>query len=179
MFAFIMRRLGVLFVILFGSSFLLYNLAAYSGDPLADLRLSTDPNRDFLMISLTRDLQLDVPPPARYFLWLKGIFGIFLGQPNFGLTREGQNVIDDLQLAIPVTIRLVLAATIIATLDAPLKEAALSAKYIAIERLTNADAVTIGVFIHPGVIAVNKDLKNIKPGPLSPQIVWNYWEWTY
>ena len=114
MFAFIMRRLGVLFVILFGSSFLLYNLAAYSGDPLADLRLSTDPNRDFLMISLTRDLQLDVPPPARYFLWLKGIFGIFLGQPNFGLTREGQNVIDDLQLAIPVTIRLVLAATIIA-----------------------------------------------------------------
>ena len=68
---------------------------------------------------------------------------------------------------------------IIATLDAPLKEAALSAKYIAIERLTNADAVTIGVFIHPGVVAVNKDLKNIKPGPLSPQMVWNYWEWTY
>ena len=68
---------------------------------------------------------------------------------------------------------------IIATLDAPLKEAAIAAKYIAIERLTNADAVTIGVFIHPGVIAVNKDLKNIKPGPLSPQIVWNYWEWTY
>ena len=68
---------------------------------------------------------------------------------------------------------------IIATLDAPLKEAALSAKYIQIERLTNADAVTIGVFVHPGVFAVNKDLKNIKPGPLSPQMVWNYWEWTY
>ena len=114
MFAFIMRRLGVLFVILFGSSFLLYNLAALSGDPRSDLLLSTDPNRDFLISSLTRDLQLDVPPPARYFLWLKGIFGIFLGQPNFGLTREGQTVISDLQLAIPVTIRLVLAATIIA-----------------------------------------------------------------
>lgn len=114
MFAFIMRRLGVLFVILFGSSFLLYNLAAYSGDPLADLRVSTDPNRDFLMISVSRDLQLDVPPPARYFLWLKGIFGIFLGQPNFGLTREGQSVLDDLQLAIPVTIRLVLSALILA-----------------------------------------------------------------
>ena len=68
---------------------------------------------------------------------------------------------------------------IIDTLDSPLKEAALSAKYIAIERLTNADAVTIGVFIFPGVIAINKDLKNIKPSPLSPQIVWNYWEWTY
>jgi peptide/nickel transport system substrate-binding protein len=68
---------------------------------------------------------------------------------------------------------------IIATLDAPLSESILAAKYIQIERLTNADAITIGVFIHPGVVAVNKDLKNVKPGPLSPQMVWNYWEWTY
>lgn len=68
---------------------------------------------------------------------------------------------------------------IIATLDAPLKETILAAKYIQIERLTNADAITIGVFIFPGVVAVNKDLKNVKPGPLSPQMVWNYWEWTY
>jgi hypothetical protein len=55
----------------------------------------------------------------------------------------------------------------------------LAAKYIQIERLTNADAITTGVFIHPGVVAVNKDLKNVKPGPLSPQMVWNYWEWSY
>jgi len=68
---------------------------------------------------------------------------------------------------------------IIATLDAPLSESILAAKYIQIERLTNADAITLGVFIHPGVVAVNKDLKNVKPGPLSPQMVWNYWEWTY
>ena len=68
---------------------------------------------------------------------------------------------------------------IIATLDAPMSESALVNKYIQIERLTNADAVTIGVFIHPGVVAVNKDLKNVKPGPLSPTMVWNYWEWTY
>ncbi|TRZ55995.1 MAG: hypothetical protein D4S00_05835 [Streptomycetaceae bacterium] len=68
---------------------------------------------------------------------------------------------------------------IIATLDAPLSESILAAKYIQIERLTNADAITLGVFIHPGVAAVNKDLKNVKPGPLSPQMVWNYWEWTY
>lgn len=114
MFAFIMRRLGILVVILFGSSFLLYNLAALSGDPLADLKVSTDPNREFLILSLTRDLQLDVPPPARYFLWIKGVFGIFLGNPNFGMTRDGQTVISELQLAIPVTIRLVLSATILA-----------------------------------------------------------------
>ena len=68
---------------------------------------------------------------------------------------------------------------IIATLDSPLSEAILGAKYIAIERLTNADAITTGVFVHPGVVAVNKDLKNVRPGPLSPQMVWNFWEWTY
>jgi len=68
---------------------------------------------------------------------------------------------------------------IIATLDTPMSASLLAAKYIQIERLTNADAITIGVFIHPGIVAVNKDLKNIKPGPLSPQMVWNYWEWTY
>ena len=68
---------------------------------------------------------------------------------------------------------------IIKTLDSPMSESLLAAKYIAIERLTNADAITIGVFIHPGVVAVNKDLKNVKPGPLSPQMVWNYWEWSY
>ena len=68
---------------------------------------------------------------------------------------------------------------IIKTLDAPMSDSLLIAKYIQIERLTNADAITIGVFVHPGVVAVNKDLKNVKPAPLSPQMVWNYWEWTY
>ena len=68
---------------------------------------------------------------------------------------------------------------IIATLDSPMSETALVNKYIQIERLTNKDAVTLGVFIHPGVVAVNKDLKGIKPGPLSPTIAWNYWEWSY
>ena len=114
MLAFILRRLGILTVILFGSSFILYNLAALSGDPLADLKLSSDPNRDFLIASLTRELQLDVPPPARYFLWIKGIFGIFLGHPNFGKARDGSLVSHSLSLAIPVTIRLVLTATILA-----------------------------------------------------------------
>ncbi len=97
-----------------GSSFILYNLAAYSGDPLADLRTSTDPNRDFLMISLTRELQLDIPPPVRYFLWLKGVLGIFIGNANFGMARDGSSVMDSLALAIPTTLRLVFAAAVIA-----------------------------------------------------------------
>jgi hypothetical protein len=38
---YILRRIGVSIMILFGSSFLVYNLAAYASDPLAELRLST------------------------------------------------------------------------------------------------------------------------------------------
>jgi len=98
MVAFVLRRLGVLGVILFGSSFILYNVAAISGDPTADLRLSTDPNRDFLIASLTRELQLDVPPPLRYFLWLKGVLGVFVGNPDFGMGRDGSAVVDSLAL---------------------------------------------------------------------------------
>jgi peptide/nickel transport system permease protein len=116
MVAFILRRLGVLGVILMGSSFILYNLAAISADPLADLKLSTDPDRDARILALTRELQLDVIPPLRYFLWLRGVLGIFIGQPNFGTGRDGLAVIDSLALAIPVTLRLVAAATLIAAI---------------------------------------------------------------
>jgi len=112
--AFILRRLGVLGVILFGSSFILYNLAAISADPLQELRLSLDPDRDAKIAALTRELQLDVPPPLRYFLWLRGVFGIFIGKPDFGVGRDGLAVLDSLALAIPVTLRLVFAATLLA-----------------------------------------------------------------
>jgi peptide/nickel transport system permease protein len=114
MVAFILRRLGVLGVILFGSSFILYNLAAISADPLEELRLSVDPDRDARIAAVTRELQLDVPPPLRYFLWLRGVFGIFVGNPNFGKGRDGLEVLDSLALAIPVTLRLVAAATVLA-----------------------------------------------------------------
>ncbi len=61
-------------------AFLVYNLAAYASDPLAELRLSTDDGARQQIIALTRDLNLDVPPPLRYFLWLKGVLGIFVGK---------------------------------------------------------------------------------------------------
>jgi peptide/nickel transport system permease protein len=113
-FAFIVRRLGVLGVILFGSSFILYNMAAIAGDPIRDLRLSTDPGAEQQIIDLTRLLRLDVPPPLRYFIWLKGVLGIFVGNPDFGVTRDNSLVVDQIANAIPVTIRLVTAATIVA-----------------------------------------------------------------
>ena len=113
---YILRRIGVSIMILFGSSFLVYNLAAYASDPLAELRLSTDDGARQQIIALTRDLQLDVPPPVRYFLWLKGVLGLFVGKLNLGMTREASSVQEELAYAIPVTLRLVLVATITALL---------------------------------------------------------------
>lgn len=114
MLAYVMRRLGALVVILFGSSFLLYNLSAISTDPLAELRLSDAPNKDQLILNLTRELRLDLPAPLRYFIWLRGVLGVFVGNPNFGLTREQEPVVDAIIGALPTTIRLVFVATIVA-----------------------------------------------------------------
>ncbi len=107
--AYISRRIGLLFLIVFGSSFLVYNLAALSGDPLEELRLSTQPNAKQLIAQMTRELQLNVPPPARYFLWLKGVISGDLGK-----SRDGHPVWEIISHAIPVTIRLVTMATLIA-----------------------------------------------------------------
>jgi peptide/nickel transport system permease protein len=112
--AYIMRRLSAMVVILLGSSFIIYNLAAVSGDPLEGLRTSSDPTAKTQMMALIRDLQLNVPPPLRYFSWLRGVLGVFIGQPDFGMTRDAQSVADAVALAVPTTIRLVIGATVIA-----------------------------------------------------------------
>jgi peptide/nickel transport system permease protein len=113
---YIARRITITIFILFGSSFLVYNAQAYAGDPLGDLAQSTAKNKEFLIHRLTVQLQLDVPPPGRYFLWLKGVLGTFVGNPDFGLTRLGNPVLDQIAVAIPITLRLVLSATIFAIL---------------------------------------------------------------
>ena len=113
MIQYILRRVGALLLVLLGSTFLIYNLTAISGDPLEDLRLSTEPNAQFLLEKAIQDLQLDVPPPVRYFNWLLGILGLSGGTPTFGLTLEGSAVIDIIGLAIPITIRLVIISTIL------------------------------------------------------------------
>ena len=114
MLAYVARRLGALVMILFGSSFIVYNLAAISSDPLEDLRTSTAPNREQLIINLTRELRLDLPPPVRYFIWLRGVLGVFLGKADFGQTRENQPVLTEIVGALPITVRLIFVATIVA-----------------------------------------------------------------
>ena len=114
MLAFIGRRIAISFLILFGASFIVYNMEAIAGDPLASLAESSARNKQYLITRLTAQLQLDVPPPARYFLWLKGVFGIFVGDLDFGKTRQGGSVLELIGAAVPVTLRLVTAATVLA-----------------------------------------------------------------
>jgi len=112
--AYIARRIGVLLVILFGSSFILYNLSAIAGDPVGDLRFSDDPQILAQIEELETFLRLDVPPPLRYFIWLRGILGIFTLNIDFGLTRLRSPVSAEIASAMPITIRLVIFATIFA-----------------------------------------------------------------
>jgi peptide/nickel transport system permease protein len=115
LFFYILRRLGTTLVILLGSSFLIYNLAAFASDPLEELRLSSDPAKEQQIITLTRELNLDVPPPLRYFIWLRGVLGIFVGALDLGNSRAASEPVIDLVLtAVPTTIRLVIGATILA-----------------------------------------------------------------
>ena len=51
-----------------------------------------------------------------------------------------------------------------------LSDSVRNAKWIQVERALYAEAYTIGLFQWPGVTAVNS---------ITPNLVWNYWEWTY
>jgi len=52
-------------------------------------------------------------------------------------------------------------------------------RYLAIEKIMAEDAVSIPIFQWPGVIAYNENLQGVDPSPLSPNGLWNFWEWKY
>lgn len=114
MFTFVVRRLIASVFVLLGASFIIYNLAAIAGDPLEDLRNNPAPNREALMAARIELLDLDVPPPARYFLWLAGVLGGLVGRFDLGSNIAGQPVIELVNNAMWQTIQLVTIATIIA-----------------------------------------------------------------
>ena len=106
----------MMLLIVFGASFMVYNLQAISSDPLEVFAESTEKNKQQQMDRLIRELNLDVPPPVRYFLWLRGIIAGLWGQLDLGQTRDNFQVIDSIAAAIPITFRLVIASTILAIL---------------------------------------------------------------
>lgn len=111
---FILRRLGISVLILLVGSLLMFVLTINSGDPLADLRESNDPNRENRIAQRTANMGLDMPWYERYLDWLGGVAGCFRGACDLGTNRDGINVSSMLTNAAGATLRLVVAATLIA-----------------------------------------------------------------
>jgi peptide/nickel transport system permease protein len=106
----------MMLLIVFGASFMVYNLQAISSNPLEAFAESTEKNKEQQMARLIRELNLDVPPPVRYFIWFRGIIAGLWGQLDLGQTRDNFLVMDSIAAAIPITFRLVIASTILAIL---------------------------------------------------------------
>ena len=64
-------------------------------------------------------------------------------------------------------------------LETKLSSTQVTAQYLAAEKLLIKDAVTLPIFAHPAVTAYTTGLKGIRPAPLTPNLVWNYWQWRY
>jgi peptide/nickel transport system permease protein len=113
--SFVVRRLIASVLVFLAATYLMYNLVAFSGDPLEDLRTGNAPNKEQLIASRIRLLDLDVPPPLRYFLWMGNILGIRgNGFFNLGVSVEGRDVNAMLGQALGSTLQLVTIATIVA-----------------------------------------------------------------
>ena len=115
MLAFVLRRLGISVPVVIASSFIVFVLVATAGgDPLADLRLR--PGVSEATIELRRrELNLDKPVLQRYGIWVKGVV-----QGDLGRSMSNEEVLPLLVRRLGVTMRLVLAATIVSVLIAVL-----------------------------------------------------------
>jgi len=94
----------------------MYNLAAFSADPLADLRESSALNKDKLIAARVETLQLNVPPPLRWALWLGGAAKCLIPFANacdLGSTISNAQVTDILPLALSSTVQLVTGALVL------------------------------------------------------------------
>jgi peptide/nickel transport system permease protein len=107
---FLGRRLLSSAIVLLGATFIVYMLLSYALDPLEDLRTSTAPNKEALIEARVRALDLNTPPVIRYFKWLGALFTGDLGTSWV----SGQPVTKLLASAIPSTVQLVAASTLIA-----------------------------------------------------------------
>lgn len=51
--------------------------------------------------------------------------------------------------------------------------------WLLMEKALASEAYTLPLFQWPGVTAINSALNGVKPSPITPNLVWNYWEWNY
>lgn len=107
---FIVRRLIISVFTLIAASFIVYWGTAISGDPFFDLRGIQDQGQAERQIAeRTRIQGLDKALPIRYFNWLLGLF-----RGDLGLNIRGQEVSSILGSAAAATMKMVIAATILA-----------------------------------------------------------------
>jgi peptide/nickel transport system permease protein len=117
MLSYIVRRIITAVLILLGASFVVYLLTAASGDPLQELRTSQNPNKNDLIRARSELLNLDVPAPLRYFIWLRGAAGCLVPLANscdLGKNLQGQPVTEQLGMAMVQTLTLVTTAVLLA-----------------------------------------------------------------
>lgn len=108
---FLIRRFLASLAVLVIASYLVYNLAAISGDPLADLKEIQPPERRTALINArVAQLQLDIPPFLRYFVWLGGVLGFVAGRFTLGVSIQNQDVARLLGEAMGQTLQLVTGA---------------------------------------------------------------------
>ncbi|MDI2099646.1 ABC transporter permease [Ruicaihuangia caeni] len=116
MLSFVVRRLLATVLVLVAASFVVYNLTANYGDPLADLKGSKAPNRQELIDQRIEMLNLNEPSIVRYVYWLGGAAKCLIGQCDLGQSyiRGNQPVTEALASAAGSTIQLITVSTIVA-----------------------------------------------------------------
>lgn len=118
MVSFLLRRFASTLLVLLVASFIVYQLTAISGDPLLELRTSTDKNAILKVQHLTEVLNLDTPAFFRYFIWLGGAAGCLVGRCDLGISiAKGEALVTDvLGGAMVSTLQLITLATILSIL---------------------------------------------------------------
>ncbi len=116
MVTFIVRRIIAAFFITLGATFIAYILVANAGDPLTNARGISNPQHaagDHRRHHRRRCTWTRTSWP-RYFLWLKGVLGCFVGKCDFGQTITQQEVTPMLASALGSSLKLITASTIAA-----------------------------------------------------------------
>ena len=64
-------------------------------------------------------------------------------------------------------------------LEGLLSPAQVTAQYLKADKQVIGNAWSLPLYQWPQVSAYSSDLKGIKPSPLVPNLLWNYWEWHF
>ncbi|TDO45774.1 peptide/nickel transport system permease protein [Kribbella sp. VKM Ac-2527] len=110
MLRYILKRLAASVPMMLVASFAVFCLVALSGDPLARLREQPGVSAEAIA-ARSEALNLDQPLIVRYLGWITNVL-----QGNLGLSLDGEPVADKLTRAFSVTLRLVIAAAVVAIL---------------------------------------------------------------